>query len=151
MSHLHCNHRKYIMRIHLPKPSIIYAIPKLDSSNSMADPNSNYTRFFIKNVNGYLLYHLPQTDVDWYTWECDMCDRETERDTMLFQDGESYWSLICYSGYWGGEGSNSLATKQSSSYSKSGECKWETSALGPLKWRPQSPMGRQLAPVRVLG
>lgn len=99
MSHLHCNHRKYIMRIHLPKPSIIYTIPKLDSSNSMADPNSNYTRFFIKNVNGYLLYHLPQTDVDWYTWECDMCDRETERDTMLFQDGESYWSLICYSGY----------------------------------------------------
>ena len=86
------------MRIHLLKPSIIYTISKLDSSNSMADPNSNYTRFFIKNVNGYLLYNLPQTDVDWYTWECGMCDRETEQDTMLFQDGDTYWSLTWYSG-----------------------------------------------------
>ena len=61
----------------------------------MADPNSNYTRFFIKDLNGYLFYHLPQTRVDWFTWECDMCDREAEHETMLFQDGDSYWSLYC--------------------------------------------------------
>ena len=67
-------------------------------SDSMADPNSNYTRFFIKDINGYLLYHLPQTRVDWFTWECDMCDRNSEHETMLFQDGETYWSLIWYSG-----------------------------------------------------
>ena len=59
----------------------------------MVEPNSNYTRFFIKDVNGYLLYQLPQTRIDWFTWECDMCDRESEHLTILFQDGDTYWSL----------------------------------------------------------
>lgn len=72
-------------------------------SDSMADPNlnypgflnpnSNYTGYFIKNINGYLLYNLPQPDGDWYIWEVDVCIRESEQDTILFQDGESYWSL----------------------------------------------------------
>ena len=51
----------------------------------------DYTRFFIKDVNGYSLYQLPQTEIDWYTWECDMCDRDSEHDLILFIDGDAYW------------------------------------------------------------
>ena len=53
----------------------------------------DYTRFFIKDVNGYSLYQLPQTEIDWYTWECDMCDRDSEHDLILFIDGDAYWSF----------------------------------------------------------
>ena len=57
----------------------------------------DYTRFFIKDVNGYCLYQLPQTEIDWYTWECDMCDRDSEHDLILFKDGDTYWSLDWFS------------------------------------------------------
>ena len=57
----------------------------------------DYTRYFIKDVNGYRLYQLPQTEIDWYTWECDMCDRDSEHDLILFKDGDTYWSLDWFS------------------------------------------------------
>ena len=57
----------------------------------------DYTRYFIRDVNGHVLYELPKTKSDWYIWEADMTDRESEKDEILFQDAEGYWSL-----YWTG-------------------------------------------------
>ena len=64
----------------------------------MDETNICYTRYFIKEINGYLLYHLPKSRYEWFHWELDMCDRDSDQDTILFQDGNTYWSLIWYSG-----------------------------------------------------
>ena len=58
---------------------------------------SDWTRFFIRDVNGHILYKLPETELDWCLWELDMCNRESDKDEILFQDADGYWTL-----YWTG-------------------------------------------------
>lgn len=64
----------------------------------MDETNTSYTRYFIKDMNGFLLYHLPKPRFEWFHWELDMCDRDSEHFTMLFREGDTYWSLDWY---WG--------------------------------------------------
>ena len=54
---------------------------------------SDWTRFFIRDVNGHILYELPKTEADWYLWDADMTDRDCDKDETLFQDADGYWSL----------------------------------------------------------
>ena len=57
----------------------------------MAIPKSDWTRFYIRDVNGHRLYELPKTKEDWNLWVADICDRNSEKDEILFQDTVGYW------------------------------------------------------------
>lgn len=59
----------------------------------MGESGDSYTRFFIEDYKGYLLYHLPKTDPEWFLWEVDWINRESEKETILFKDGDTYWSV----------------------------------------------------------
>lgn len=69
------------------------AVP--DSSKWLSEWNSTYTCFFFHQRRQRILslYHLPQTELDWFTWELDMCDRDSCHFPILFKDGEAYWML----------------------------------------------------------
>ena len=54
---------------------------------------SDWTRFFIRDVNGHILYELPKTEADWYLWDADISDRDSDKDEILFQDADGYWLL----------------------------------------------------------
>ncbi|WFD24811.1 hypothetical protein MEQU1_003516 [Malassezia equina] len=68
-------------------------IAPYDSFLAMGESGDSYTRFFIEDYKGYLLYHLPKTDREWFLWEVDWIDRESEKETILFKDGDTYWSV----------------------------------------------------------
>ena len=59
----------------------------------MAIPKSDWTRFYIRDVNGHILYELPKTEADWYLWDADISDRDSEKEEILFQDADGYWLL----------------------------------------------------------
>ena len=59
---------------------------------------SDWTRFYIRDVNGHRLYELPKTKADWCLWEADICDRDSDKDEILFQDADCYW-FLAHTGY----------------------------------------------------
>ena len=87
------------MRAPLSSHSHIFICWTLDSGNylyylvNMDEEYPTCDRYFIKEGNGHLLYHLPKSRYESFHWELDMCDRDSEYDTFFFKDEDSYWSL----------------------------------------------------------